>query len=255
MRIYLYTLLAFTMAISSAYGQRQLSSTNFYTKIKDYDLSKIWKSDSIKIEDEHDRIAFPEPLGFIGENFQRFFIHYTSVTKSIDTPYLYYVTGKTRVKNSICSFKGQIYIQKAVINNDPDFKQFKVGDVTCLVTLYEDSTQYGSGVIKGELISGFYIDKKGKIYYDALFFGGDGFANNCCTAIWTSYKTGKSKKCNWGDYRIPESKGLDIGAGEFHVAEQYIKNGWENYRMAWVGDPDTPEVKKARAEESRKWWK
>lgn len=56
-------------------------SVDFYTNIKDYDFRKLWKSDSIRIEGDGDKIPFPEPLGFIGENFQRFYIYYTSVTK------------------------------------------------------------------------------------------------------------------------------------------------------------------------------
>jgi hypothetical protein len=228
------------------------ASTNFYQNIKNYDVSRLWKADSIFIEGGPEKIPFPEPLGFIGDNFQRFYIHYTSVTKNKDWPYVYDVVGKTRVKNNICRFTGQIMIVKAVRYKEKEtgFEQFENGTLTCLVTFYEDSTQNGSGVIKGKLVSDFYLDKKGKLQYDALMAVADGYSNNGCTATWTSYKTKKTKKCNWGDFRIPESNHLDTGAGEFCVADEYVKYGWESYRKA--ADPNNSA---ALAEEARAWWR
>ena len=115
-------------------------------------------------------------------------------------------------------------------SDDPRYKQ---GSVICDVNFYEDSSQASSGIIKGTLTSSFCINKKGELYYDAIMFAGDGFSNNECIAIWTSYKTGKSKKCNWGDFRIPDCGDLDIGAGEFSVSNKYVKYGWDNYKVAW----------------------
>nr|MBP6410083.1 hypothetical protein [Pseudarcicella sp.] len=69
---------------------------------------------------------------------------------------------------------------------------------------------------------------------DAISFNSDGFFNNQFIGSWTSYKTNTSKKCNWGDYRIPESGNLDVGAGEFSVDEKYLKNGWKNYSQAFM---------------------
>ena len=88
-------------------------------------------------------------------------------------------------------------------------------------------------------------------------FVADGFQNNQFQGTWTSYKTAISKKCNWGDYRIPEcnwKNGCDQGAGEFSINEKYSKNGWENYRLAWSYYPDKPEVIEARKKEKEKWW-
>lgn len=255
MRTYLLLIFIFLFSSSSLQAQ-QPPSTNFYQNIKNYNLSRLWKADSIILEVGPEKAPFPEPLGFIGDNYQRFYIHYLSVTKVRDSPYVYKITGKTRVKNNICNFTGQIRILKAVLYKEPvtsEFAPFKNGSVTCQVTFNEDSTQYGSGVIKGTLVSNFYIDKKGKLYYDALMAVADVFSNNECTATWTSYKTGKSKTCNWGDYRIPESRQLDTGAGVFCVAEEYRKNGWESYYNAYSG-PEATQAK-AQAEEDREWWK
>lgn len=83
----------------------------------------------------------------------------------------------------------------------------------------------------------------------------DGFTNNNFTGTWTSYKSNLSRKCNWGDYRIPESRLLDIGAGQFSVDQKYRKNGWENFSVAWNSNSETPDVKKARDKELLAWWK
>lgn len=255
MKTYLHLLPALGLLVSCSIQAQQPPSTNYYSNIKNYDLSKLWTGD--KLINGPEKITFPEPLGFIGDNFQRFYIHYTSITKSKDNPYVYHVTGKTRVKNNICHFTGQIQVIKALLYKEPEWPEFgnyKSGKITSVVTLYEDSTQNGSGVIKGTLISNFYLDK-GSLLYNTITFGMDGFSNNECTGTWTSYKTGKSKKCNWGDYQIPESDKLDNGTSEFMAADEYLNNGWENYKNAWTGaDIPVPVRAKARAEEARKWW-
>jgi hypothetical protein len=41
----------------------------------------------------------------------------------------------------------------------------------------------------------------------------------------------------------------------FHICDKYLKNGWENYRLAYSYDPDKPESVKARQKEDEQWWK
>ena len=47
-----------------------------------------------------------------------------------------------------------------------------------------------------------------RYYFDI----GDAFFNNQFKGTWESYHNNIKKKCNWGDYRMPDSKGLDGGA-------------------------------------------
>jgi hypothetical protein len=239
------------LAISLLTKAQDPNTTDFYALIKNYDLSSQWKGDSIQLEGDGDMRKFPEPIGFIGDNYQRFYIHYVSVVKSGD--YEYRVQGKTKVKNNICSFTGTITIVKAKMYKRGDDPSYKQGFATCRINLAEDSTQASAGFIKGELTTNFYFDKKHKLHYDALMFFTDGFCNNQCTATWTSYKTGKAKKCNWGDDRIPYSGDLDQGAGEFMVNDKYINAGWEPYMKCFSGNSE--ESKKAIAIENEKWWK
>lgn len=238
------------MAIAlSALAQENGSTRNYYGSIKKYDLSHLWRGTSMQT-DEGIKKDFPEPLGYIGNNFQRFYIHYISVKKDPLDPYRYLVTGKTRVKNKIYNFKGAIVVKKAR-RFIPSYTGFTQGEVECVVDFKEDSLTYG-GTIKGKLITQFCINGKGRLLYDALDLNADGYYNNQCKAIWTSYKTNLLKKCCWGDYRIPASQGFDVGAGEFMPYEKYAKNGWESYLN--TSSPDSIVSKKAQTEENRNWW-
>jgi hypothetical protein len=229
--------------------------TNFYEQIKKYDLSEVIAPDSIL---EEGKYKFPksEIAGFIGDNYQRFYIHFISIIQNPTNPYEYLVYGKTKVKQNICTFQGTIKVSEAKLyaESDSDFPDYQQGYAVCDVLLFEDGKQSGTGFFEGRLKTQFMIDKKSNLSYNALLTMSDAFSNNGFVGNWTSYKTKAVKKCHWGDYRIPESGDLDIGAGEFMINGKYVKNGWENY-MRCYGDENLPEVKKARQKEQEKWWK
>jgi len=245
--------LILTIASTTILRAQEIKSTNYYLSIKNFNLSKLWCADSILLQDDGKTAAFPEPLGYIGDSFQRFYIHYTSITKSSENPYSYSVLGKTRVKNNICNFKGTITIEKAKLYNESDDKRFKEGSLVCRVLLFEDSTENSSGFIKGLMTTEFCIDKHKRVYYDAIMIDADGYSNNQCKASWTSYKTKESKKCNWGDFRMPESRGLDSGVGEVYINDKFIKFGWQSFVDSESADED--KAKKASKLEDEKWWK
>ncbi|HVW59713.1 MAG TPA: hypothetical protein VHC48_06755, partial [Puia sp.] len=176
-----------------------------------------------------------------------------TVTKDKSTPYIYHVTGKTKVKNNICSFQGTVTVSKAVIYQDSDDPRYKQGTITGDIIFKEDSTQPSAGVFRGKVNTDFTLDKKGRLDYDALMMVADGYSNNQCTTTWTSYKTGKSRKCNWGDYRMPDSRELDSGAGDVHIEEKYIPNGWQTFVAAYNSSDN--DADKARKIEDEEWWK
>lgn len=229
------------------------TSTDFYQHIKRYNLSKLWCADSITTQDDGKKLSFPEPLGYIGDSFQRFYIHYISIEKSKSNPYVYNVMGKTKVKNTVCRFKGTITILKAKLYNATDDERYKQGSTECQVVLYEDSLQNSSGYIQGKLKTQFCIDKKNQIHYDAIVLIADNYSNNQCVATWTSYKTKKSKKCNWGDFRIPDSKELDSGVGDVVINPKFLKSGWQTF--ADCNSTDPAKARKALLVEKARWWK
>ena len=240
--------------VLAVHGQRD-KTYDFLSGIKNYDISNLWIIKEINYEFEGDTtiIKRAEPLGYIGDNYQRFRIHFISAIQNPTNTLEYFIYGKTRVKTNICPFQGLIKIKEAkvYVNSYTDTKQgFVIGEYN----FFEDSNHRGAGILKGTFQTNFYIDNSGRIRYDALEFISDGFENNQFEGSWTSYKSKDSKKCNWGDFRIPDSQELDCGAGEFGIVEKYQANGWESYLSATgikVGDLT---FEKAREIENEKWW-
>ena len=223
--------------------------------MKNYDLSVVINPKTFIAEDREDSrdtVERAEILGFIGDNYQRLFIHFISVTKSRFNPYEYSVIARTMVNETISSFRGTATIRTARIFSDTEFPKYKQGFAISDVILSGDKKQSGADTIKGVLTSNFIIDDKGTFRYNALMFIGDEFKNNQFVGAWKSSKTNISKKCHWGDYRIPGSGDLDTGAAEFSVAEKYIKNGWISYMLELM----TPNkaIIRTGGKENKKWW-
>lgn len=248
-------ILTFFFLITSVIANGQeIKTSDFTEEIKNYDISDLWTLDKFQIENDTIMAKRLEPLGYIGENFQRFQIHFISVIKNPDNRLQYFIYGKTKVKENICTFQGEIVISESRTYDEGDTPNLKQGFVKGKYNFFENPNQKGTGTLKGNFQTNFYINEKGKIKYDALMFAADGFQNNQFEGTWISYKTSHLKKCNWGDYRIPNSHGLDIGAGEFSPWEKYEKYGWKNYRKAWGYSLDNPDTKEARKKENEKWW-
>lgn len=171
-------------------------------------------------------------LGYIGDDYERMCIDIVNVEKL--NAYQYYIEGVSTVKTNICSFSGWIKIKdirefKNLHWGVDDFMQEKVykeGIIIAEYELKEDSLQKGSGFFRGVLISRWCLDHERNINYDDIQIDSDNYSNNQFDGTWTSYITGKEKKCAWGHYRIPNSNDLDIGAGEFSVNPKYQDKGW-----------------------------
>jgi len=241
---------------------RHTGRGDFYDSSKSYDFSPLWRSDSVlNLEYVDDTFYcnpkyfnFSEPLGFIGNNYQRFYIHFTTVKKNKLNPYQYQVIGKTKVKNNICLFAGIITIDSACYDNDTTLhlpRNIRRGYVTCSCIFREDTSCKNSGIITGFLCTDwcFY---KGQLCYDNMEGVSDGYSNNEFEGQWKSYKGNIAKKCNWGNERIPNCGDLDVGAVEFSPDDKYLKNGWQSYRDQFK---QTDEGRNARAIECAAWWK
>lgn len=237
------------------YGQ-ETETANFVTEIAKYDISDLWTLTKFRIEFENDTswIERMEPLGYIGEHYQRFYIHFSSVIPNPVDRLQYFVYGKTRVKTNICAFQGLIKIKEAKTYYDKELPSIKQGFITGDYEFYEDPNQKGTGILKGKFRTNFYIDKNRLITYNSLLFVADGFENNQFEGIWASYKSKESKKCNWGDYRIPDSERLDHGGSEFNPADEYLKYDWENYKDLFSGSNEDKKVIEARKGGQIKWW-
>jgi hypothetical protein len=224
-------------------------------EVKTKNLSSIFYCDFFETDEPGDLTDRPEPLGFFGNDYHRIFIHFISVIKDSENPLKYYIYGKSRLKGHICEFNGYLLIEKAYQYTMSEFPDKETGFVSGTYILNEDAEVKWTGFFKGDFSSEWMINDEGEYAYNGLMLVADGFSNNQFNGTWTSYTTGKTKNCNWGDFRIPESGDLDGGAGEFFPQEKYWANGWQNYVDAWLGDPDSDKATKAREIEFEEWWK
>lgn len=207
-------LLLFFIICFSSYSQSKVNKFPNKDSLYPKDYSCIWM-------DKQDNV-----LGYIGNDFHRLQIHFLSIEQNEEEKTIYTVTGKTKVKNNICSFEGIIQINEIrEYGNSPKHTTIIKGKYY----FKEDSTKNHSGYFSGKFTSYIYW-KNGKVYFNNLQRGmSDSYHNNQFEGIWTDYKTKKIKKCNWGYDRIPDSKELDVGVGEFSPNSIYIQNGWETH--------------------------
>jgi hypothetical protein len=180
-------------------------------------------------------------LGFIGDNYQRIRIKIFSIAKDNNKPQTYIINGKSAINNEIKSFQGTFIIKhiKHLTDMhrgvDDEYKNEGIKVQGVLIGEYkldQDRNLENSGYFEGVLSALWYINKAGEIKFDNIQFESDPYRNNQFVGIWTSYDGIKKMRSNWGDYRIPDSGDLNIGAGEFSPNEKYRKNGWESYSKA-----------------------
>lgn len=219
--------------------------TNFFSKYADslskatqYDFSSIWPT----IDDQQN--------GVLGQNYQRIQFHIETVTKSRKNSNTYIVTGKTKVNNNICNFKGEIKLQKIFYLNCEDDQKKKCGVLLANYIFYEDSSQYHSGFFEGVTECSFYYDSTGsKMLLDKTYDGADGYENRTFVGTWTDYRSKQVKKCIWGDYRLPFTFGFDCGDGEMKICDEYVKNGWQSFNAR-----TEYQIKDSKGKFLYKWW-
>jgi len=203
----------------------ELKAENELAKYAQYDLSDLLKPNS-------------EFLGFIGLDYQRIYVSFKSVTKSKNTPNLYYTTGETTVSNNTCDFEGTITIEQfrefknMYYGVDSIFLETGIKAQGIAIGTYkfsENPNQKHVGSFQGIMTLWWYLDKNGEIQFYDLNSHSDRYKNNQYIGTWKEYGKSSSKICNWGEYRIPFSDNLDIGAGEFSANPKYHDKGWEEF--------------------------
>ena len=228
-------------------GNSKALSAAEKSKVAKFDFGSMWVHDD-------ERGTF---LGYIGSDYQRLRLVILSAVKDPTSPGTYRVTGKTKVKDVIRSFTGTIKITMiatasgAKLEEDYKVEQIKeAGKIGGEYHFVEDPKETGTGRFDGVFATDWYIDRNGKLQYDEVMAGADGYLNNQFLGTWTSYRSKVKKPASWGDSRIPLSGDLDMGSGEFAPDEKYLRNGWQIYRDAYSGQND-----RALTEEKKQWWK
>ena len=197
-------------------------------------------------------------LGFVGSDYQRVRIRFLTVTRESVTkegvtrerksPPVFAVTGKTMVREVICAFKGRIEVTEAKGIRTPKDSSNRRAVLMGRYRFDEDAHCRDPGRFKGVFTSNILLVGKTGVRYDTLEREADGFWNNAFVGTWKKPGDSLASICNWGDYRIPYSGNLDEGVGEFSVAADYRRFGWERYVNAVNGD------KAAINAEADRWW-
>ena len=175
-------------------------------------------------------------LGFIGTNYKRLRITFTSIKKSEENKDVYEVEGFSTVMNkNKRTFKGTFSLQSHYKFTEPTFEEpLKNGDIEGFSTfsyqLAEDEKLSATGIFKGEMLVLWSKEANKKPIYSNIFFYTDGERNYQFFGTWTSYKTKKTSVASWGEYRIPCSGDFDEGVGDFIPKPQYWQYGWEEFR-------------------------
>jgi hypothetical protein len=178
-------------------------------------------------------------LGFIGRDYQRFYLYFSSISKDQSNPRVYHVRGKSRVTSTVCDFTGTMRLSWVRRAHAPDACENDIRPAIQGISFFTyeyngNLHQKHAGRFRGTAVVQWYLDKQKRVCYDNTWACSDLFANNCFVGTWTSYNTRVSKQCNWGNARIPFSGELDCGAGEFAPADRFSKFGWDTYSR-----PDT----------------
>ena len=175
-------------------------------------------------------------LGFIGTNYKRLRITFTSIKKSEKNKDVYEVEGFSTVMNkNKRTFKGTFSLlshykfAEQTVDVPLPKKGEIVGYSTFSYELGEDENLTATGVFKGKMIV-MWLKKVNAAPVYFLPFNRDSERNYQFFGTWTSYKTKKASIASWGIYRIPCSDDFDEGVGDFIPKPQYWQYGWEEFR-------------------------
>lgn len=210
------------MLDSPKYSSERLKSTNLLAHYLKYDFSTLFLP----------RTPF---LGYIGNDYRRLNIYFTSVSRSSKDPALYLIAGISLVGKNKCEFHGSIKVQQARefetlhYGVDDMYKEAGIKAQGALIGRYkfeELPEQTHCGVFEGVMTLYWVVDRNGLIHADHIEDFSDNYRNNQYVGTWTEYGKSNGIAANWGEARIPFSSKLDIGAGEFGADEKYRDKGW-----------------------------
>jgi hypothetical protein len=235
-----------------------LDSPNLFTPnrleyVKKMDLSKQWVTTESKYI-----------FGYSGDSFQRLKIKILNVQKKDFDSLCYSISGKILLFDSlIYSVQGEIKIE---LVREWKKSPYGLSDVIkeksilfhglfkghFIYQLFQNNIY--KGIVSGNTISYFFVDPLGEAHYDSLAYGADAYKNNLFVGTYISSDSLIQTTCNWGDYRVPLAKDLDIGAAYFSPNPKYCQFGWKDLCVVRNLDLDKSYYQ-ALKNENKEWWK
>lgn len=210
--------------VKPRYKVYELKSENLKANFEKYDFSDIFTPKT-------------KVLGFIDPNFRRLKMNFEKVEKLSNDEYS--VVGYSEVRGNRCGFEGIISIQQVreykqfQYGIDDEYKSKGIKSQGIVIGEYkfkENPKQKYSGLFSGLMTGYWYINSEGNLKLDNIEYFSDNYKHNQYVGTWQMYGSNKTKVANWGEFRIPFSSGLDIGAAEFDAHPDYYESGWEDHK-------------------------
>lgn len=248
-QIFTFLLLNFSMYAQNRFRQtvdpQNYILPNQLNDFQSYDFSSVFVN-----------LNFYYVQGVIGDDFQRIQVKIISAEKDTKNPNIYHLKGKSKVKNNIVPFSGDLTLNALFLIKDIPTEEnlnniAHQGVITGSYWFKEPKKGKHSGVFKGNYEGKFQISDENKVTLNDLDLFSDHYINNIFNGTWETYDKKMKMICKWGDFRVPDVPStFDLGAGEFSPNEKYNTKGWGNYNNAFLRN----NVKAIELEETE-WWK
>lgn len=192
-----------------------------------------------------------EANGVLGLDYKRIRFHIFRSKKDRSDHLCFHLEGKSNVGGIITPYNGELHIIAAYLGDTTENGNKISYHIFYFYILREDSTKKHSGFFKGAGDAFVqttryksFKNHSSSDYYSANLdetdAEGDGYYNRTFVGTWTNYRTHESKKCIWGDDRLPFTFDFDQGDGEMHVSDKYANNGWQEFNKhseyTFIGD-------------------
>jgi hypothetical protein len=199
-----------------------IANNELIEQYSDLDFSPLWKE---WIGNEY--------IGYIGDNYERLRLKVCAISRDTTSPAKYSLTGHMLWNGEVSAFQGYLEIKsikKLAVPHWGVDDAYKGKGIQSQGAVFGDFVfNLETGDFEGIFSALWLLDKNGKIKYDQIEKFSDSFRNNQFIALWKNSIEKQPYKSAWGDYRIPASNDLDIGAGEFSPNPKYSRYGWKSY--------------------------
>lgn len=185
--------------------------------LNDLDYAEVWMASQ-----EH-------TYGYIGDDYQRFYICLDTIIKDKQAGSKYTTKGKWMFSSNLSFFDGVIEIER-IEKEDVDSSSAFLEEPTRYIihSRWKVTDRDTGDAIEGKMLSYCLYEDSIPLYYDDDF-NSDGHCNNQFVGEYVSANKSVNKTCCWGTYRIPNCGDLDVGACEFIPNPRYAERGWKSY--------------------------
>ncbi len=206
--------------------QLHLEPVNRISEYSRFDFSTVWVFGVKYFYD-----------GFVGDSMQRIRLKFCAIKKI--RPQHYSVSGFVHYESHTWSFRGAIDVHDIRRFNyigevcDDDYPASKIYAAGVLLGKFSFRLSNSSPLV-GTCCAAWFMDSTSHVRADDRGWDcSDGFVNNRFAGTFVQGHPRMKMNVALGDYRIPFSRDLDIGVGEFYPNPKYATKGWQSFINAY----------------------